>query len=70
VIGLSLLWEMMLRLSVSVIFKNKAALDTQKGANLGKMRQNAFGGLCPDPLEEVERSPSGGYTSPCMRSHK
>jgi len=33
VIGSSLLWEMMLWLSVSVI-KNKAALDTQKGASL------------------------------------
>ena len=43
-IGSSLLWEMMLWLSVSVILKNKAALDTQKGASLGqKMRQNAFG---------------------------
>ena len=33
-IGSSLLWEMMLWLSVSVIKKNKAAFDTQKGANL------------------------------------
>ena len=47
-IGSSLLWEMMLWLSVSIIFKNKAALDTQKGASLGqKMRQNAFGGRAP-----------------------
>jgi len=29
-IGSSLLWEMMLWLSVSVITKNKAALDTQR----------------------------------------
>ena len=34
VIGSSLLWEMMLWLSVSVIKKNKGALDTQKGASL------------------------------------
>jgi len=47
-IGSSLLWEMMLWLSVSIILKNKAALDTQKGASLGqKMRQNAFGGRAP-----------------------
>ena len=34
-IGSSLLLEMMLWLSVSVILKNKAAFDTQKGANFG-----------------------------------
>jgi len=34
-IGSSFLWEMMLWLSVPVIKKNKAALDTQKGASLG-----------------------------------
>jgi len=60
VIGSSLLWEMMLWwLSVSVILKNKAALDTEKGANLGlkcvKMRLPA--GLRPGPLGELERSP-------------
>jgi len=33
-IGSSLLWEMMLWLSVPVILKNKAALDTQKGTIL------------------------------------
>jgi len=47
-IGLSLLLEMMW-LSVSVIFKNKAAFDTQKGANLGLKcaRMRLAAGLCP-----------------------
>jgi len=58
-IGLSLLWEMILWISVSVILKNKAALHTQKGANLGlkcaRMRLAAV--LRPDPLGELERSP-------------
>jgi len=51
---------MMLWLSVSVIFKkNKAALDTQKGANLGLkcVRMRLVSGLCPHPLGELERSP-------------
>jgi len=58
-IGSSLLWEMMLWLSVSVILKNKAALDTQKGANLGLKcaRMHLAAGLRPDPLEKLERSP-------------
>ena len=43
-IGSSLLWEMMLWLSVSVILKNKAAFDTQRRKFRPKMRQNAFGG--------------------------
>ena len=35
--------------------KNKAAFDTQKGANLG---QNAFGGRAPPgPAGELQRSP-------------
>ena len=59
-IGSSLLWEMMLWLSVSVILKNKAAFDTQKGAiNLGLKcaRIRLAAGLCPDPLGELQRSP-------------
>jgi len=53
VIGSSLLREMMLRLSVSVIKKNKAALDTKKAP---KMRQNAFGGRAPP-------GPAGGASA-------
>jgi len=51
-IGSSLLWEMMLWLSVSVILKNKPALHTQKGANLGLkcVRTRLEAGLRPDPL--------------------
>ena len=58
VIGSSLLWEMILWLSVSVIEKNKAALDTQKGANLGLkcVRMRLAAGLRLDPLGELERS--------------
>ena len=58
IIGLSLLWEMMLWLSVSVILK-KAAFDTQKGANLGLKcaRMRLAAGLHPDPLGELQRSP-------------
>jgi len=55
-IGSSLLWEMMLWLSVSVIKKtNKAALDTQKGASLGLkcVRMRLAAGLCPDPLATI-----------------
>jgi len=39
--------------------KNKAALDTQKGANLGLkcVRMRLAAGLCPDPLGELERCP-------------
>ena len=39
--------------------KNKAALDTQKGANLGLkcVRMRLAAGLCPYPLGELERSP-------------
>jgi len=50
---------MMLWLSVSVILKNKAALDSQKGANLGLkcVRMRWAAGLRPDPLGELERSP-------------
>ena len=46
-------------LSVSVIKKNKAALDTQIGANLGLkcVRMRLAAGLRPDPLGELERSP-------------
>jgi len=51
----------MLWLSVSVILKNKAALDTQKGANLGLkcVRMRLVAGLCPslstppDPLAAI-----------------
>ena len=52
VIGSSLLWEMMLWLSVPVILKNKAALDTQKGASLDLkcVRMRLTAGLRPDPL--------------------
>jgi len=58
-IGSSLLWEMMLWISVSVILKNKAALYTQKGANLGLkcVRMRLVAGLRPDPLGELERYP-------------
>jgi len=44
---------------VSVIKKNKAALDTQKRSKFrSKMRQNAFDdGLRQDPLGELECSP-------------
>jgi len=57
VIGSSLLWEMMLWLSV--ILKNKAALDNQKGASLSLkcVRMRWAAGLCPDPLGKLERSP-------------
>ena len=50
---------LMLWLSVSVIFKNKAALDTQQGANLGLkcVRMRLAAGLRPDPLGELECSP-------------
>ena len=46
-------------LSVSVIKKNKVALDTQIGANLGLKcaRMRLAAGLRPDPLGELERSP-------------
>ena len=39
--------------------KNKAALDTQKGASLGQKcaRMRLAAGLCPDPLGKLERSP-------------
>ena len=59
VIGSFLLWEMMLWLSVSVILKNKAALDTQKGASLSLkcVRMRLAAGLCPDPLGKLEHSP-------------
>ena len=56
----SLLWEMILWLSVSVIKKkNKAALDTQKGANLGLkcVRMPLAAGLRLDPLGKLQRSP-------------
>ena len=47
-IGSSLLWEMMLWLSVSVILKNKAAFKYSKRRMFRpKMRQNAFGGRAP-----------------------
>jgi len=51
---------MMLWLSVSVIFKkNKAAFDTQKGANIGLKcaRMRLAARLRPDPLGELQRSP-------------
>jgi len=56
--GSSLLWEVMLWLSVSVILK-KAALDTQKGASLGLkcVRVSLAAGLRPDPLGKLERYP-------------
>ena len=59
IIGSSLLWEMMLWLSVSVILKNKAAVDTQKGTSLGVkcVRMRLAAGLRPDPLGKLERSP-------------
>ena len=40
-------------------FKNKAALHTQKGANLGLKcaRMRLAAGLRPDPLWELQRSP-------------
>ena len=40
-------------------FKNKAALDTEKGANLGLKcaRMRLAAGLLPDPLGKLERSP-------------
>ena len=39
--------------------KNKAALDTQKGASLGLkcVRMRLAAGLRPDPLGKLERSP-------------
>jgi len=39
--------------------ENKAALDTQKGANLGQkcVRMRLAAGLRQDPLGELERSP-------------
>ena len=39
--------------------KNKAALDTQKGASLGLkcVRMRLAAGLCPDPLGKLEHSP-------------
>jgi len=39
--------------------KKTAALDTQKGANLGLkcVRMLLAAGLCPDPLGELKRSP-------------
>ena len=39
--------------------KNKAAFDTQKGANLGLKcaRMRLAAGLRPDPLGELKRSP-------------
>ena len=39
--------------------KNKAALDTQKDANLGlkRVRMRLAAGLCPDPPGELMRSP-------------
>jgi len=51
---------LMLWLSViSNLKKNKAALDTQKGANLGLkcVRMRLAAGLRPDPLRELKRSP-------------
>ena len=44
---------------ISNLKKNKAALDTQKGANLGLkcVRMHLAAGLCPDPLGELECSP-------------
>ena len=45
---MSLSWETMLWLSVSVILKNKAALQILKRRKFRpKMRQNAFGGRAP-----------------------
>ena len=47
-------------LSVPVILKNKAALDTQKGASLDLkcVRMRLAAGLRPpDPLGKLERSP-------------
>ena len=54
-IGSSLLWEVMLWLSVSV-----SCIRYSKGANLGLkcVRMRLAAGLCPDPLGELERSPS------------
>jgi len=50
---------MMLWLSVSVILRNKAAFDNQKGEKLGLKcaRMRLVTGLCPDPLGELQRSP-------------
>jgi len=44
---------------ISNLKKNKAALHTQKGANLGLkcVRMRLAAGLCPDPLGKLERSP-------------
>ena len=46
-IGSSLLWEMMLWLSVSVIKKTKLHYILKKAQIRPKMRQNAFGGRAP-----------------------
>jgi len=58
-ISSSFLWEMMLWLSVPVILKNKAALDTQKGTSLDLkcVRMRLAAGLRPDPLGKLERPP-------------
>ena len=55
-IGSSLLWEIMLWLSVSVIKKKQSCIRYSKRRKFRpKMRLAA--GLCPDPLGKVERSP-------------
>ena len=46
-IGSSLLWEMMLWLSVSVIKKQSCIRYSKKRKFRPKMRQNAFGGRAP-----------------------
>ena len=52
-IGLSLLWEMMLWISVSVILEKQSCIRYSKRRKFRpKMRQNAFGGRTP-PLGEL-----------------
>jgi len=68
-IGSSLLWEMMLWLSD--FKKNKAAFDTQKGANLGLKcaRMRLAAGLRTDPLGELKgspRPPSRNWEEGCL----
>ena len=46
-IGSSLLWEMMLWLSVSVIKKQSCIRYSKRRKFRPKMRQNAFGGRAP-----------------------
>ena len=59
-IGSSLLWEMMLWLSVSVNLKNKAALDAQKGASLGlKWKRHLANMSTPVHQGKVQRQPHG-----------